>query len=112
MACRSYSIRKRLNEITGNLYEEKTFTANSGVEAKRLKICPSFPNKARKLNNKEIRFITVARLEPLKNIDINISVVSGMNLDYSYIIIGDGLYAVTWNGRFKPATFPDRIRIS
>lgn len=90
IACRSYSIRRRLNEITGERFEGKVFTANSGVEEEEIEPVQLFEDKARELGKGEIRFITVARLEPLKNIDVNIRVLSGFQHEYSYTVIGDG----------------------
>ena len=90
IACRSYSIQKRFNELTQSSFSELTFIANSGVDLSMVESESFFSEKARKFDAENIRFITAARLEPLKNIDVNIQVMSELAQAYSYSIVGDG----------------------
>lgn len=90
IACRSYSIQKRFNSLTDNQFSDLTFIANSGIDLSLVEDQSFFSSKAGKFDSNHIRFITAARLEPLKNIDINIEVMSELRQNYTYSIIGDG----------------------
>jgi len=106
IACRSYNIQKLLYDLTGDLFKNKTFVAHSGIEEDQVEDQSLFVLKAKELNNKKLHFITVARLEKSKNIDINIEVLAGLTQDYSYTIIGEG------NERSKLQKQIDRHQLS
>jgi len=90
IACRSYSIKRRFNDFTKYRFDSLTFIANSGIDPSKVEDASFFSRKAREFDPEIIRFVTAARLEPLKNIDINIEVMSEMPQNFSYSIIGDG----------------------
>ena len=111
IACRSYSIQKRFNEITGMRFDSLTFIANSGIDLSLVEKESFFSGKAQEFNPENIRFITAARLEPLKNIDINIDVLSEMDQNYSYTIIGDGQDRKRLQDRIDQLALGERIKI-
>ena len=90
IACRSLNIQKLFNELTENRFHPKTFVAQSGVEAQQIEEHTVFLNKARDFNKEKIHFVTAARLDKYKNIDINIEVLASLKEDFKYTIIGEG----------------------
>jgi len=90
IACRSHSIQRKLNALTGNRFDQKTFIANSGIEEDQIEGPAVFTRKAIDLGKKELRFITPARLNSGKNLNVNIDVLSELKQPFRYTIIGEG----------------------
>jgi len=90
IVCRSYNIRRRLNELTGQKYEKQTFIANSGIEAEQIEEQVLFKKKANSLGKREAVLITAAHLRQGKNIDVTIEVLSDLRRPFTYTIIGEG----------------------
>lgn len=90
IACRSHSIQRKLNVLTANRFDSKTFIANSGIEETQIEELAVFTRKAIELCKKEVRFITPARLNSGKNINVNIDVLSELTQPFKYTIIGEG----------------------
>lgn len=111
IACRSYNIQKRLNEITGNRFNHKTFVSHSGVEEEQIEEQTLFISKAKEFKNRKIHFITAARLDNYKNIDINIGVLARLKHDYRYTIIGDGPERSTLQEQIDQFQLSDKIEI-
>ena len=90
--CRSFPIQNRLLKVFPSL-TEKTIVVPSGI--KKSSILP-LSTKLCQINKihdgQPIRFITVARLLRLKNIDINLKALStiGQDMAWEYHIVGDG----------------------
>jgi glycosyltransferase involved in cell wall biosynthesis len=90
IACRSQNILNRLNDLTRKRFEHKSFVAHSGIEEDQVEDLSLFVSKAKELHTRPVRFITAARLDGSKNIDINIEVLASLQQDFSYTIIGEG----------------------
>jgi len=91
IACRSQAIKKRFLQSFPE-YEKKVFTANSGIDKKYIENYDFFKSKIEKWDKKEnINIITVSSLVKVKNIDVNIRVLSKLkNYNWTYDIIGNG----------------------
>lgn len=90
IACRSHSIQRKLNALTAKRFDQKIFIANSGIEEDQIEEGAVFTRKAVELGKTEVRFITPARLNSGKNININIEVLSELKQPFRYTIIGEG----------------------
>lgn len=111
IACRSHSIRKQLNEIFGDQFRQKSFVAHSGIEIAQVEEESLFLSKAKALKLKEVRFVTASRLLKLKNIDVNIEILAGVDYDFSYTIIGDGPERKKLQALIDHHKLSDRIKI-
>ncbi len=92
IACRSNYIFNYINKVFTNI-RKKYFLAYSGIEEEIICSKDSILNKVNNWKkNRNIKFITVALLQKLKNIDINIRVLAKLNhsINWKYTIIGDG----------------------
>ena len=90
VVCRSNSIWQRFHEMTHGRYLRSSFIANSGVEEQQIRSLDFFLEKARKNKSRPARFITVSRLWKFKNIHLCIEILSELEEDFTYTIIGDG----------------------
>ncbi|KKB45027.1 glycosyltransferase family 4 protein [Bacillus thermotolerans] len=93
IACRSRSILQEVRNIYPSFYE-KCFIAFSGIEEN---IITSLENNIAKVREwkegkRPLRFITAASLKKLKNIDVNLAALAGLdnNINWEYTILGDG----------------------
>jgi len=91
IACRSNSVYNKLKNVFPQ-FEDKCFIINSGIEKDFIENKEFFIEKIENWkNSKKINFVTVALLQELKNIDINLRVFSKLeNVDWTYTIVGDG----------------------
>lgn len=90
IACRSLNIESKLHELTENRFRHKTFVAISGVEEQQIESQSFFEAKAGDWDKKERHYITAARLDHYKNIDINIEALAKVDEPFRYTIIGEG----------------------
>jgi glycosyltransferase involved in cell wall biosynthesis len=90
IACRSLNIESKLHELTENRFRHKTFVAVSGVEEQQIESQSFFEDKAGDWDKKERHYITAARLDFYKNIDINIEALAKVKEPFRYTIIGEG----------------------
>jgi len=90
ITCRSHPIKEHFNRITGDRFSDIIFIANSGIKKELIEDHSFFIRKAEAFREHECRYITVSRLLSFKNVDVSINVLSDLNQDYSYSIIGDG----------------------
>lgn len=92
IACRTSVIRNKLVDEYPDL-SKKTFVAFSGTEKSIIEKKTIFLSKAKLISDKNnILFVTIGRLLKLKNIDINLKVLSSLpkSLKWTYNVIGDG----------------------
>jgi len=91
IACRSQMIMNEFIEIYP-LFLHKTITIPSGIEREKIIPYQIAIDKIMKSRNDDspVRFVTVSRLIPLKNIDINLRALSKLNIDWTYTVVGDG----------------------
>ncbi len=91
IACRSDGVKKHFMDIFSK-YKNKVFVANSGIDVSEIENTDFFIEKIDSWKNKkQINFLTVAVLQKLKNIDINLRVFSELKkYNWEYTIIGDG----------------------
>lgn len=93
IACRSQSILNELISIYPE-FTQKCFIAFSGIETEIITSLEINLEKMEEWKNEKriIKFITVARLIKLKNIDINLKALANLdqNIRWQYTIIGDG----------------------
>lgn len=92
IACRSFAIKKRIVRLFPE-FKKKYFIAYSGIIKSLIESEDFFIWKLINWKKtKKIKFITVSRLLPLKNIDIILQSLSEMDLGYqwNYTIVGDG----------------------
>ena len=89
IACRSKTIYERVSIIFPQ-YKDKMFIAYSGISEDIIENRDFFIEKSR-FNEQEIVFSTVAKLIPLKNIDINLKALSNFkDKRWKYCIMGNG----------------------
>ncbi|MCJ1908283.1 glycosyltransferase family 4 protein [Planococcus ruber] len=92
LVCRSHSIMKEIRNIYPHL-SSKCIVAPSGIEESNIVDLDMSVQKSRKWKSHEpLKFITVASLIPLKNIDVNLRAFAKLSKKFSWIynIIGDG----------------------
>lgn len=113
IACRSNSI---LNEVI-RIYPEfshKCFIAFSGIEKEIITPVESDLRKMRewKEEKRPIKFISVARLKKLKNIDVNLKALASLNINikWEYTIIGDGEDMTHLRALAKELKIIDRVK--
>ncbi len=81
------------------------------IEEQQIESQSFFENKAREKDKKELHFITAARLDEYKNIDINIEVLAGLDQAFTYTIIGDGPERSNLLEQIDRLQLSDRIKI-
>ncbi|MGO1057696.1 glycosyltransferase [Planococcus sp. FY231025] len=93
IGCRSYSIYYEMCKLFPE-YKDKFFLLLSGIDKKRILPLQVFKSKQLSWKNhkRKIKFITVASLITLKNIDINLKALSKIEktIDWEYKILGEG----------------------
>jgi glycosyltransferase involved in cell wall biosynthesis len=89
LACRSHTLKKRLLERYPEL-EDKCKIISSGIDKEIIEpvnICQKFET----IKSGTIKFVTVARFQKLKNIDVNLKVLARINKsNWEYHLVGEG----------------------
>jgi glycosyltransferase involved in cell wall biosynthesis len=111
IACRSHSIKSKLNSLSENRFDLKIFIANSGIEEEQIEDQAVFTRKALELGKQELKIITPARLNWGKNININIDVLSELTQPFKYTIIGEGPDGNKLQKQIDDLKLSDRIEI-
>jgi L-malate glycosyltransferase len=109
VACRSPEIRKKFVSSFPR-YSEKSFLAVSGIESREIEPIAFWDEKIEAWG-RETRFVTVAKLIPLKNIDIIIEALDGLRgMDWKYDVVGEGPERQRLGRMVTEAGLEDRIR--